>query len=361
MNNFALNDEQTMVRDTVRKLVQDTIGPGALELDEHRRFARNGFDQLAENGFLGLPVSEAGGGAALGLVAFAVAVEELARGCGASARLFLVHTGMCGMALDGLPEAAELLGELVAGAKLLTWVGPHSGVRARRDGDVVVLDGTAALVTAATEADRLVVVAHCDDGAVLLDVDPAAVQRSATSALGMRAAAPGSVVFAKARVPRASVLAEGDAAAAAVDRARLAAAIGGAALAVGLADASFQAARKHAHERVAFGKPLFTQQAVRHKLEASVRRAQAARHLCFHAARLADAGEDGRQSARFARVEALAAATLASDEAIQIHGGYGFTVEYHVERHYRDVQTLAVLDGGTESLLDEAAAGLALR
>jgi alkylation response protein AidB-like acyl-CoA dehydrogenase len=360
MHNFELDEEHAMVRDTVRKLVQDTIGPAALDHDEHRRFVRRGFDELAQSGFLGLPIGAASGGAGLGMLALAVAVEELARGCGSTARVFLVQGGLCGRALEGLPAAGELLGALVSGARLFAWVGPHSGVRARRAGEELVLEGRAALVIAAQAAERLLVAARSEQGAMLLDVDPALAQRSPAPALGFRAAAPGAVEFAQARLPRGAVLAEGDAAAAAAERAALAAAIGGAALGIGLADASFQAAHKHAHERVAFGKPLFAQQAVRHKLEQSLRRTMAARHLCFHAARLADAGADARQSALLARLEAIAAATLASDEAIQIHGGFGFTVEYHVERHYRDAQTLGVLDGGTEALRDELAARLAL-
>src|SRR5690606_19623568 len=108
-------------------------------------------------------------------------------------------------------------------------------------------------------------------------------------------------------------------------------------------------------ERVAFGKPLLQQQAVAHKLVEAARRTEAARHLTWHAARLADAGEDAAEAASRARLTAIDALLFAADEGIQVHGGYGFTVEYHVERHYRDAKTLEVLEGGTLRLRDALA------
>ena len=114
--------------------------------------------------------------------------------------------------------------------------------------------------------------------------------------------------------------------------------------------------RRHAGERVAFGKPLAAKQAVRHKIAECGRLIGAARHLVYHAARLVEAGEDlaqSIQSAIQARLAAVQAAIVSADEGIQIHGGFGFTVEYHVERHYRDAMTMQFLDGGEEALLDQ--------
>ena len=113
--------------------------------------------------------------------------------------------------------------------------------------------------------------------------------------------------------------------------------------------------RRHATERIAFGKPLIQQQAVAHKLAESRRHAEAARQLVYHAARLADAGDDAREIAVMAKLAACEAAVYAADEGIQILGGYGFTVEYHVERHYRDAKTLEVLELGRSELLDTLA------
>jgi alkylation response protein AidB-like acyl-CoA dehydrogenase len=123
-----------------------------------------------------------------------------------------------------------------------------------------------------------------------------------------------------------------------------------------MAQAALRLTARHAGERIAFGKPLTAQQAVAHKLVEVRRRNEAARHLTYHAARLRDAGEDARAAAMLAKIEAIDAAVLAADEGVQIHGGYGYVVEYHVERYYRDAKTLEVLEGGIEFLRDQLAA-----
>ena len=360
IHNFQLSEEQSMILDTVRKFVQDSVAPEALERDEHRQFARGSFDGLAELGMLGLPISEANGGAELGMLSFVVALEELSKVCGASARLMLVHTGLCGRAIDGIEgeRAMKLAGKIAAGEVLLSFVGLEFEIQATPAADGFTLGGSAALVTAATEADVLVVAATDAGGMpLLLAVEADTVQVEATPALGFRASAPGCVTFDATAVRKDQILASGDAARAALDRADLSAWIGGGSIAVGLAAASIEASRRHASERVAFGKTLDKQQAVAHKLAESQRATQAARHMVYHAARLADAGENATQDARMARVTALDAAILASDEGVQVHGGYGYTVEYHVERFYRDAQTLRVLDGSVEQLMDQIATG----
>ena len=360
IHNFQLSEEQDMIRDTVNRFVQDTVVPKALEHDEHRRFVTHSFEGLAELGILGLPISEANGGAELGMLSFVVALEELSEACGASARLLLVHTGLCGRAVDGIEgdRAKELAGKIAAGEVLSSFVGPEFKIQAAPAPDGFTLGGSAALVTAATEAGVLIVAAiDADDTPLLFSVEPAHANIEPTAALGFRASAPGRVTFDATAVSKDQILACGDTARAAFDRADLSAWIGAGAIAVGLAAASIEASRRHAAERVAFGKTLDKLQAVAHKLVESQRLTQAARHMVYHAARLADAGEDATQDARMACLTGLEAAILASDEGIQIHGGYGYTVEYHVERFYRDAQTLKVLDGSTEALMDQIAAG----
>jgi len=342
-----------MVQETVAKLVQDEIAPVALDNDEHRRFARGSFDQLAELGMLGLPIAEASGGAEMGWLAFAVALEEIAGTCGSTARLLLSQAGLCGKALEG-HAACEVI---ATGEKLGAFVGPEYGITAEAAGDGWKLTGTASLVTAATEADVLVVAAVDGSGDPLLCCfDAGGVTREPAAALGFRASAPGSVELSGHEVAGDAVVAQGADAQAALDRVALAACIGGAAIATGMARRSYELARGYAHDRQAFGKTLFDQQAVRLKLVESLRKAQAARHMVYHAARVADRGEDAREAAMLAKLQAVAAAQLASDEAIQIHGGYGYVVEYHVERHYRDATSLGVMDGVAESLRDQLAA-----
>lgn len=356
-----------MIRDTVLRFVQDTVAPNALEHDEHRRFVRHSFEGLAELGILGLPIREASGGAGLGMLSFVVALEELGRGCGSSARLLLAHTGLCGYVVDGIEgeRARELAAKIAAGDLLATLVGPEFNIQATTaktptaSNGGFTLGGSAALVTAAAEADVLIVAATdaASGSPLLFAVEAAAARLEATLSLGFRACAPACVTLDAAQLTQDALLASGKAARAAFDRAELAACIGGGAIAIGFAEACIEASRRHASERVAFGKTLDKQQAVAQKLAESRRATQAARHMVYHAARLADAGESAGQAARMARLTALEAAILASDEGIQIHGGYGYTVEYHVERFYRDAQTLKVLDTSTEILMDRIAAG----
>jgi alkylation response protein AidB-like acyl-CoA dehydrogenase len=352
-DNFSLSEEQTMILDTVRKFAVDHVEPKALEHDEHGTFVRGSFDSLGELGMLGIPVSEASGGAEMGLLSMVVALEELGRVCGSTARLLLSQSALCGIALEGHAEAEAVAG----GEKLGAFVGLEAWVTATASGDGFTLSGAAALVTAATEADLVVVAARTAEGEVVLAcIDAAAVERAPVQALGFRATAPGSITLDGVVVAAAAVVARGAEAQQTLDRVHVAACIGAGAIAVGTAEASRKIATAHAKERIAFGKPLARQQAVALKLADAARATQAARHLVYHAARLADAGRAARITADMARLAAIEAAVFASDEAIQILGGYGFTVEYHVERHYRDSKTLEVMEGGAEQLRDEIAA-----
>lgn len=350
MNNFELSEEQTMIHDSVSKLIEDITGPVALERDEHRQFVRESVDGLAELGLFGMLVSEDGGGAGLGYLSLLVAVEEAARTCGSTARVLLTQAGLCAAALDGVADGADLLEGVMTGEALTGFVGPESGLLAAENAGTFTVTGGAELVTAGMEATKFLVAATLGDETVLLAVEAEAVQRAATDALGFRAAAPAKVTFDAAA---ATLLAKGADADAALGRAALAAWIGGAGLACGSAAGSIEHARRHASERIAFGKPLLAQQAVGYKLVESTRRNEAARHQAYHAARLADAGApDARDAAMLAKLSAVDASVYASDEAIQIHGGYGYVVEYHVERHYRDAKTIEVLDGGLHGLRD---------
>ena len=352
MNNLELSEEQTMIREAVRKFAQDTVAPKALELDEHGQFVRVHFEALAELGIFGLPIAEDSGGAGMGMLAFAVALEELGGACGSTARIVLSQAGQCALALEG--AGAGALEKLVAGASVGAYVGREFGVRARKEGAGFVLDGDAPLVTAAAEAEILVVVADLEgEGTALFCLEASSAQCRPVAALGFRAAAPGSVGFQSLCCPEQALVHGGEECRASLARVDLATWIGGGAIAVGSGLRASDLSRSYAGERVAFGKSLHAQQAVRHKLAESDRQLEAARQLVYHAARLVEAGENSVHSAVRARLQAVQAAVLAADEGIQIHGGYGFTVEYHVERHYRDAMTLQVLDGGAESLLDQ--------
>lgn len=345
MHNLQLTEDQDMIVDTVRKFVADAVAPAVLELDEHRRFAKGLFDGLAELGVFGVPVAEANGGAGMGLVPFVAALEAVGAHSGSLARLW-IGQAMAAAALEASGHAA--LGEVLGGA-LTTFVAAADGL-ALAGGR---LQGSAPLCIGGGEAAHFVAIADDGGKSVLVLVDGAKVQRQPLRALGLHSAAPARVTFAGAD---ATVLASGEAAVAAGRRAELVAWLGTAAAAVGGGLGACEQASKHAGERIAFGKPLLAQEAVQLKLVEARRQIAGARQLAFHAARLADLGQDAVEAALQARIAAVDAMVLAADEAIQIQGGFGYTVEYHVERHYRDGKTLEVLDGGNAALKNRLAA-----
>jgi len=346
MHNLQLTEDQEMVIDTVRKLVADAVAPKVQELDEHRGFAREWFDALAELGVYGLSISEEKGGAGMGLLPYVAALEAIGEHSGSLARLWI---GQMQAALALEQVGGDLLDEVAAGAKLAAYIGSEHGLQLANG----ALTGSAAVVSAALEADVLLVAARDGDQATLVTVDAAAVGRGALRCLGLNSAACGEVTC---EGVSATVLATGDQAVAAMERAELAAWLGVAAAAVGGGVGSIEAAKKHAGERIAFGKPLLVQQAVQRKLVECGRAVEGARQLVWQAARLVDLGESATETAIQARIAAVDAMVLAADEAIQIHGGFGYTVEYHVERHYRDAKVFEVLDGGSDKLRDRLAA-----
>jgi alkylation response protein AidB-like acyl-CoA dehydrogenase len=346
MHNLQLTEDQEMVVDTVRKLVVDAVTPKVQELDEHRGFAREWFDALAELGVYGLSVSEEKGGAGMGMLPFVAALESIGAQSSSLARLWI---GQMQAALVLEDTGSDLLDEVAAGDKLVTFAGREYGFTVAGG----KLTGKALMVPAAMEADLMIVAATDGDATVLVSVEAGACERSALRGLGLNSAACGAVTC---EGVAATVLASGDDASTAIDRAELTAWLGVAGASVGGAFGSIEAAKKHASERIAFGKPLLVQQAVQRKLVECGRAVAAARQLAWHAARVTDLGECARDTAMQARIAAVDAMVLAADESIQIHGGFGYTVEYHVERHYRDGKTLEVLDGGNDSLRDRLAA-----
>ncbi|MBL9076861.1 MAG: acyl-CoA/acyl-ACP dehydrogenase [Planctomycetes bacterium] len=345
MHNLQLTEDQDIVVDTVRKFVADVVGPATLDADEHRQPVAQQFAALAELGVFGLLVAEANGGAGMGAVPFVAALESVGAANTSLARLW-IEQAQCAAALEA--AGGKDLDAIVGGANLAVFVGAEHGVRCANGR----LTGAAAIVPGGGAADRVLVAARDGETVVLAEVAGAAVRRSGLRALGLNSASCARVEFVDTA---ATVLATGAGAAAAIARAEFVARIGTAAAAVGSGQASIAAAKKHAGERIAFGKPLLVQEAVQRKLVESRRQVDAARQLVFHAARTADLGLDSVEATLQARIAAVDAMVLAADEAIQIHGGFGYTVEYHVERHYRDGKMLEVLDGGAETMRDQLA------
>lgn len=346
MHNLQLTEDQQLIVDTVRKFIGDAVVPKVQELDEHRQPVEAQFQGLGELGLFGLSVGEAAGGAGMGLLPFVAAIETVGEHSGSLASLWIGQV-QCALALEA--AGGGPLSGVIAGTDAAAWCGPEHGI-SLVDGR---LHGRARLVPGGAWARHGIVAAAAGGSLALVAVSGDAIGRQAVRSLGLASA--GCAAWSFDGVP-GDVVATGDAAQRAVARAEVAGFVATAGAAVGGGAWSVAAASRHAAERIAFGKPLLVQDAVRRKLVDARCQLDAARQLAWHAARLADLGVDATAAAITARIAAVAAMLHAADEAIQIHGGFGYTVEYHVERHYRDAATFEVLGGGGEALRSRLAA-----
>jgi alkylation response protein AidB-like acyl-CoA dehydrogenase len=365
---FALTQEQELLRQEVRRFGEERIRPGVAERNEKREFPLQIFRELGEMGLLGCFVPERWGGAGFDLVSYTVAIEELARACPSVSVTVSVTNSVCCWPIlqfgsDELRDGAlrELAGGETLGGFGLTEPGSGSDVaslrtRARRDGDEWVLDGEKAWITNAGHARWYVVFARTGDagaGGISAFVVPGDAPGFSVGAsehkLGLRASQTAAIYFHDCRIPAGNLLgAEGQGfkiAMATLDHSRL----GIAAQAVGIHQRALELAVGYARERRQFGKPIAEHQAIQMKIAQMATELEAARALTRAAASLADSGsKDAPRFASQAKLYASEAANRACWESLQIHGGNGFSDEYEISRLYRDVRVTAIYEGTSE-------------
>jgi butyryl-CoA dehydrogenase len=365
---MMLDEQQRMIRDTMRVFAQERLAPFAGEWDRNATFPRAALDELAGLGAFGMVVPEAHGGAGLDYLSLALALEEIAAGDGATSTIISVQNSVvCGplLAFGNADQKTRFLQPLASGR----WLGcfcltePHVGsdasairTRAVRDGDFWVLDGVKQFITSGSTAQVALVFAVTDPAAgkrgisafiVPTDTPGYGVARI-ESKLGQHASDTAQIVLTDCRVPTANLLGrEGEGyriALANLEGGR----IGIAAQSVGMARAAFEAALRYAKEREAFGKPIFEHQAVSFRLADMATRIEAARQLVWHAAAMKDAGEPCLKEASMAKLFASEMAESVCSDAIQIHGGYGYVSDFPVERIYRDVRVTQIYEGASD-------------
>jgi len=365
---MRLDESQTMVRDTARAFARDVLWPNAEAWDRDHAFPREAVTQLGELGFLGMTVPEAWGGAGMDHVSYALALEEIAAGCGAVSTVMSVHNSVgCAPVLRFGTEAQKELflkpmarGEML-GAFCLTE--PQAGsdaaalkTRARRDGDHYVLDGTKQFITSGREGDVGIVFAVTDPQAGRKGISAFVVPTDTPGwhvsrveeKLGQHASDTCQITFDGCRVPAEYRLGEEG------EGYRIALAnleggrIGIAAQSVGMARAAYQVARDYARERTAFGKPIIAHQAVAFRLADMKTKIEAARHLTLEAARLRDEGAPCLTEACMAKLYASEMAEAVCSAALQTLGGYGYLRDFPVERIYRDVRVCQIYEGTSD-------------
>jgi butyryl-CoA dehydrogenase len=366
---LPVSEEQELLRDTVREFAQAELLPQAIAIDRESRFPVETFRKLAELGILGLPIPEEYEGAGLDTLTTVMVVEELARVCGSTALGVAAHTSLCLwpiFAFGTEEQRRRYVPDLASGRRLGAFgltepdAGSDSGgtrTTAVRDGDGYVLNGSKVFITNANYAGTFVVTALTDPSrgtrggisSFIVERDtPGFSIHAGDEKLGMRGSDWGELSFQDCRVRAADRLgAEGQGFSnfmKTLDGGR----IGIGALALGLAEGACERSVRFAQERVAFGKPISEQQGVAFKLADMAVGIEAGRLLVRNAAQLRDAGKRYSREAAIAKLFCSEMAMKVTFEAIQVHGGYGFTTEYHVERMYRDAKLCTIGEGTSE-------------
>jgi alkylation response protein AidB-like acyl-CoA dehydrogenase len=365
---FSLDEQQEMVRDMVRSFAEERLRPGAAERDRTAEFPTGLFAEMGELGLLGMTVPEAYGGAGVDLVSYLLAVEELARVDAAVAVGMSVTNSVCCwpiVTFGSEDQKAEFLPALASGEAIggFMLTEPHAGsdaaslsTRYRDDGDHWRLDGAKAWITNADVGRFFVCLATADPArgargisAFILDADQEGVRFDRPEEkMGLRSSKTCMVTLDGARIPKSAMLGdEGQGfriALATLDHSRL----GIAAQSVGIATAALEESLRYARDRKQFGRPIMEHQAISFALADMDTEIEAARGLVWRAAWAA--GQPGRHSRESAAAKLYASemCNRVASRAIQIHGGYGFSSEYPVERLFRDARVVTIYEGTSE-------------
>ena len=366
---FTFTDEQNHLRKTVREFADGEIAPHVMEWDEASRFPVEILPKLAEMGLMGIIFPEQYGGAGLGYIEYATAIEELARVDGSVGLFVAAHNSLCSNHIYKFAteeQKRKYLVPLAEGKKLGAWslTEPEAGsdaggtrTTAVRDGKGWVLNGSKTFTTNGHYADICVAMAVSDKSkeshgisAFILEKGmPGFKPGKKENKLGMRASNTSEVIFTDCHVPAENLLGpEGEGFIGSLkilDGGRISIA----ALALGMAQGALEAATKYAKHRKQFGKTISEFQAIQFKLADMATEVEAARLLVYQAAWLAD-----RKDARFTRESSMAklfaseVAVRVANECVQIHGGYGFIKDYPAEKFYRDVKLCTIGEGTSE-------------
>jgi alkylation response protein AidB-like acyl-CoA dehydrogenase len=366
---FDLSDEQHMWQEAVHDFVAREVKSRAHEVDEEARFNWEATRKMGPLGLLGLNVPEEYGGAGVDPVSAAIAIEELGWGCGSTALAISAHNGLgCApITLFGdemqkqrfLPPVASGRGKLAALALTESGAGSDlQGVRTRaeRQGDEWVIRGDKMWCTNASIADYIITLVRTGQGSgsrslsmIIVPTDTPGLHIGAPEKkMGLKGSPTHAVTYEDVRVPAGYLLgAEGHGlpqALAVLDGGRIS--IG--ALAVGLAQAAFEAASQYARQRQAFGRPIADFQAIQWMLADAATHIHAARLMIYQAAWLKGQGRPFSKEASMAKLFATEMAERVCRDAIQIHGGYGYSREFPVERIYRDARLMTIGEGTSE-------------
>jgi alkylation response protein AidB-like acyl-CoA dehydrogenase len=365
---FAFTPDQELLRRSVREFAETELRPHVREWDEAQAFPRQLLTKLGALGLMGIQFPDQFGGAAMTALDYCICIEELARVDPSVALTVAAHNGLgaAHISMFGTDDQKRTyLTPLARGEQLAAWGLTESSAgsdaaamrtAAVRDGDAWVLNGTKQFITNARTGDLIVAMAVTNKAKGSRGITAFLVEQGTPGyragkkedKLGMRASETSEVIFENCRVPASHVVGqEGQGfinALQVLDAGR----IGIAALAVGLAQGAYEAARSYAFARKQFGQPIGTFQSIRAKLVDNATRIEAARLLTCRAASMKDAGRRTTLEAAMAKLYSSEIAVRASEDGVQIHGGYGFVKDYPAEKFFRDVKLTTIGEGTSE-------------
>jgi butyryl-CoA dehydrogenase len=364
-----LTDEQQMLREMVHDFAQNEVKPIAAEIDETCRFPKETVKQMGELGLMGIVFPEEYGGAGMDYVCYAIAVEEISRVCASHGITLAAHISLGVNPIykfGNEKQKQEWLPRLCSGEILGAFglteanAGSDAGgteTTAVRDGDEWILNGNKRFITNASVSEVYSVSAVTDKEKPAAKGISAFIVKKGTpgftidrkeNKLGIRGSDTCGLIFEDCRIPAENLLGEEGRGfpyfLQILDGGRIS--IG--AMALGIAQGALDEAVKYSKERMQFKRPISSFQAIQMKLATMATHIEAARHLIYNAARLHDAGKPYGKEAAMAKLFASEIATKAAEEAIQIHGGYGYMKEYPVERMFRDAKICEIGEGTSE-------------
>ncbi len=370
---FQLSEEQLMIRQAARDFAQNQCLPGVIERDEHQKFPKEQVMALADLGFMGMMVDPENGGSGLDTISYVLAMEEISKVDASTSVCMSVNNSLVcyGLQEYGSPEQKEKYlkplaqgkkdGELYIGAFMLSEPEAGSDATSQRTtaedkGDYYLLNGTKNWITNGGTASVYLVMAQTDPAkgskginCLIVEKDwPGVVVAAKENKMGIRGSDTHTVMFNDVKVPKSNRIGADGFGFKFAMKTLAGGRIGIAAQALGIASGAYELALAYAKTRKAFGTEIINHQAIAFKLADMATRIEAARMFCLKAAWEKDNGLDYTVSSSMAKVYASETAMWAATEAVQIHGGYGFVKEYHVERLMRDAKITQIYEGTSE-------------
>ena len=366
--NFELSEEHKMIRDAARDFAQNELLPGVIERDENQAFPHEQIKKMGELGFMGMMVSPEYGGGGMDTVSYVLAMEEISKIDASASVIMSVNNSLVCWGLEkfGNEEQKQKYlkplasGEII-GAFCLSE--PEAGsdatsqkTTAKDMGDHYLLNGTKNWITNGNSASVYLVIAQTDVEKGHRGINALIIEKGMDgfvvgpkeNKLGIRGSDTHSLMFTDVKVPKENRIGEDGFGFKFAMKTLSGGRIGIAAQALGVASGALELALQYSKERKSFGKPICEHQAIAFKLADMATEIQAARLLCLRAAWHKDMGLDFSESSAMAKLFSAEKAMRITTEAVQIHGGYGFVKEYHVERLMRDAKITQIYEGTSE-------------